>query len=193
MPYKYDVFFSYKRQKSTEIWYLGVKEKLEIWLEQELQRNVTIFYDTEDIRSGMRWRQKIASALSESRCMVCLWSPLYFRSKWCVAEWQTFEARGEQCNRELVVPARFHDGEHFPPSAKAVQRRDFSRFTSTSPKFWDSELALLFEQEELKDFAMEIAEIIKNAPDPDENFPVIEEPEPSLILAEPHIGQISNV
>ena len=193
MPYTYDVFFSYKRQKSTDVWYLGVKDKLEIWLEQELQRPVNIFYDSEDIRTGMRWRQKIATALLESRCMVCLWSPLYFRSKWCVAEWQTFEARGEQFDCELVVPARFHDGEHYPPQAKAVQRRDFSRFTSTSPRFWDSELALDFEQEELKGFAAEIAQIIRNAPAPDTNFPLIDEPEPSLIIPEPHIGQISHV
>ena len=107
MPYEYDVFFSYKRDSESYEWHKKVKEKLEYWLKNELGGlEVNIFFDTEDISSGELWRQKIKSALTKSKCIVCIWSPVYFKSKWCVSEWTTFEERSLVANRDLVNPAR---------------------------------------------------------------------------------------
>jgi hypothetical protein len=177
MAYEYDAFFSYKRDRESDEWHERVKDKLIFWLKQELQRqDVRIFFDTEDIRTGMRWRQKLADALRKSRCIVCVWSPLYFQSQWCLSEWKTFLQREQQTNRDLVMPASYFDGETFPPDATAKQFLDFSKFASTMPKFWETELAVDFEKHRLMPFAHDLAIIVRSAPPYDDAFPIVEVP-----------------
>ena len=178
MPYVYDAFFSYKRDRESDAWHEKVKAKLEFWLKQELQRlDVQIFFDTEEIQTGMRWRQKLASALKQSCCIVCIWSPLYFQSKWCLSEWTTFLERENLTNSELVMPATYFDGETFPPQATNRQFSSFNDFASTMPSFWTTALADTFEREKLKPFAHDLAAMIRNAPDYDDAFPVMEAPD----------------
>jgi hypothetical protein len=102
MSYQYDAFFSYKRDRESDQWHEVVKTKLEFWLRQELQKlNVRIFFDTEEIRTGMRWRQKLSDSLKKSRCIVCFWSPLYFQSKWCVS--RNNSNRGQVVIYDLLI------------------------------------------------------------------------------------------
>jgi hypothetical protein len=199
MDYQYDAFFSYKRDRESDAWHEKVKAKLEYWLRQELQKlEVRIFFDTEEIRTGMRWQQKLSSALKQSRCIICLWSPLYFQSKWCVSEWMTFverEAfieRDTKSHADLVMPASYFDGETFPATTKAWQSQDFSEFASTMPKFWDTELAVKFENERLRRFAHDLAEIIRKAPPYSDAFPVVEV-EDRQVESEQPIGRPGNV
>jgi TIR domain len=177
MAYEYDAFFSYKRDRESDEWHERVKNKLIFWLKQELQRqDVRIFFDTEEIRTGARWRQKLADALKKSRCIVCVWSPLYFQSQWCISEWKTFIQREQQTQRDLVMPASYFDGETFPPDATAKQFLDFSTFASTMPKFWETELAVHFEEQLLKPFAHDLAAMVRSAPPYNDAFPIVEVP-----------------
>ena len=171
----YDIFFSYKRDPESNTWHRNLKEKLAYWLKQELgQAEVRIFFDTDEIRTGLHWRQKIADALRSSRAIICVWSPLYFQSPWCVSEWKTFEAREGLYHLDLVIPASYHDGESFPIEAKARQWVDFSNYTSTFARFWETESAVQFEDRYLKRFARDTATRIRNAPPFDPNFPLVE-------------------
>ena len=189
MPYEFDAFFSYKRNPQTDDWHSEVKKKLEFWVGQEINRKVSIFMDTEDIRTGNRWKQKLGDALKKSRCIVCIWSPYYFQSRWCVSEWSTFLERESQygCS-DLVIPARFHDGEYFPTQAKDTQSADFSSYASTMPAFWRTEKAVEFEQPHLQKFAKAIAECIHNAPEYDDDFPLIESTD-DLIITNSDFGR----
>jgi hypothetical protein len=172
MAYQYDVFFSYKRDPESDDWHERVKAKLEFWLKQELKKqDVRIFFDKEDIKTGDQWRERLSDALKQSRCIVCVWSPLYFTSKWCISEWMTFVEREKLSKRELVVAASFHDGENFPADARKVQFLDFSPFANTMPAFWKTELAVDF-LPLLKKFAHDLAEKIRKAPPFNETFPV---------------------
>jgi hypothetical protein len=192
MSYQYDVFFSYKRDIESDDWHERVKNKLEFWLKQELHRqNVAVFFDREDIRTGMRWRQKVAGALKKSRCLACIWSPLYFQSKWCRSEWMTFVERERLASRDLVMPASYFDGETFPADARARQFLDFSEFASTMPKFWDTELAVRFESQRLRPFAKDLATIIRAAPAYDDAFPLFESPD-AQVQTEDTIGRIAD-
>ena len=192
MTYKYDAFFSYKRHSESDDWHKELKNKLEFWLSHELGRQAYIFLDTEDIKTGHRWRTKIAGALAESRCLVCIWSPMYFQSKWCVAEWRTFEERGETMNCDLVVPARFHDGQHYPQAAKDRQTSDFRNFVSTVPTFWETRSAAEFESLKLRPFTEELAASVLAAPEFSIDFPLIEDPDVQYITDRPKIGRIAN-
>jgi hypothetical protein len=56
----------------------------------------------------------------------------------------------------LIAPLRFHDGEHFPLEAQAVQQMDVSPYTSTLQAFWTSPKALELE-DSLKSFHVKSA------------------------------------
>ena len=57
---------------------------------------------------------------------------------------------------------------------------NFSNFSSTMPRFWDTESAVRFEEELLKPFAQNIARMIRSAPPYYDDFPVIEVPDDSI-------------
>ncbi|WP_158219812.1 toll/interleukin-1 receptor domain-containing protein [Ideonella sp. A 288] len=174
MTYAYDAFFSYKRDRESDAWHRRVKDKIAYWLRLELARtDVRIFFDDEEIRTGSRFSAKIADSLRRSKCLVCVWSPLYFRSSWCLSEWQSFLQREVNYGAQLIIPASFHDGETFPDTAKAIQTLDFSEFASTMPRFWDTESAVRFEESRLRPFARDLAALIRAAPPYDEAFPVL--------------------
>ena len=181
MDYEYDVFFSYKRDAQSDGWHHAVMEKLKFWLKQELNKlDVPVFFDTEEIRTGVRWRSKLADALKSSKTMICVWSPLYFQSPWCVSEWKTFAERESRYDKELVVPASYHDGDCFPLEAKAKQMLDLSNYTSTAARFWETELAVEFDMKYLKRFAKDVAALVRKAPPFDPNFPLVEVPQKEL-------------
>lgn len=192
MSYRYDAFFSYKRASESNEWHQKVLGTLVYWLKQELQRDdVRIFIDAEDIRTGSRWRSQLVDSLKTSKCVVCLWSPLYFQSKWCRSEWLSFVERGQRYNRNLVLPASYHDGQSFPREAQETQWRDFSHYASTMPKFWSTDLAVEFEKEHLKPFASDLAQMIREAPPFDDTFPIVEAGDDDS--DPPPIGRIADV
>ncbi len=191
MDYEYDAFFSYKRDRESDDWHKVVKEKLAFWVGTELGLEVKIFFDTEDIRTGARWRQKLANALKKSRCLICVWSPLYFRSKWCLSEFKSFLKREELNKRDLVMPASYCDGESFPPEAQSRQILKFDEFTSTMPMFWKTDSAFYFERDLLKKFAKDLAEMIRQSPPYDEAFPIIEASDQE-VCPEQTIGRVAN-
>jgi hypothetical protein len=187
--YKYDVFFSYRRHPESDEWHRRVKDKLAYWLEIELGKDeVPIFFDTQEIHSGEQWRERLAEALRSSKAMVCFWSPVYFKSQWCVSEWKTFAKREELFGKNLVVPASYHDGERFPPKARDKQKLDISDFTSTAAQFWNTERADRFEEKCLKPFAKDIAALIRKAPPFDPGFP-LEEARPEDLVEAQDVGR----
>jgi hypothetical protein len=173
--YEYDVFFSYKRHGLTLEWTRGVHTRLKYWITQELGKGeARLFVDDESIETGARWPEKLRDALRLSKCMVCVWSPWYFQSSWCVSEWRSFLEREKRLNMTshgLIAPMRFHDGEHFPDEARIVQCTDVSPYTSTVPGFWTSGRALELE-DQLKAVARSVAGMIRSAPPFEPDWPV---------------------
>jgi hypothetical protein len=191
MGYEFEAFFSYKRDPESDSWHERVKEKLEFWVRQELGNpTAKIFFDREDIRTGERWKERISERLLRSKCIICIWSPLYFRSQWCIAEWNVFDHRARLLKADLVIPASYHDGKSFPAEARATQMEDFSNYASTIPRFWDTDLAVEFDQK-IRKFASELAQRILKAPPFDSTFLTNVLPEPEA-QQEPTIGRIAN-
>lgn len=186
--YEHDVFFSYKRHDLMLDWNRQVTNRLRFWLTQELGREASMFVDETHIEAGDRWPDKLREALRLSRCMVCVWTPPYFNSDWCVSEWKSFLARERRAGMQahgLIAPLKIHDGEHFPPEAKEVQWEDVSLYTATVPAFWSSVRALELE-DRIKSFAVSVAKIIGNAPPFEADWPVVDAlgtPFPNIGLA----------
>src|ERR1044072_2738493 len=94
----YDFFFSYTRGNYGE--YL---QRFFNDLSQELREQrghgkekVVGFFDQHDIELGEEWEKTIAKALQESKVMVCIYSPGYFKSPYCGKEWEVFRRRREE-------------------------------------------------------------------------------------------------
>lgn len=189
--YQYDVFVSYPREayarKLISPWLRGVIDRIEYWLRQELEgREPRVFLDEVSIEVGSHWPSLLEEALRTTRCLLPIWSPAYFQSPWCRAEWQSFLAREQTLGREtgsLIVPIRFHDGEWFPEEAQAVQQLDVSALTATTKAFWKTKRADELDQL-LRGFAWDLARAVKSAPAFDPSWPVIT-PGPGDIPAPP--------
>ena len=157
-------------------WTRQVHTRLQFWLTQEIgDRPASLFVDEDCIETGDRWPERLRESLKLSRCMICVWSPEYFQSKWCMSEWMSFREREKLLNMTshgLIAPVRFHDGEHFPQEAQKVQWTDVARFTSTLPAFWASPRALELE-DKLKELAICVAKIVRAAPRFDPDWPVV--------------------
>jgi TIR domain len=143
MAYRYDVFLSYPRTGATGDWVRNhFRPVLEECLDLEMPAHPAIWYD-EDQRPELNWPLNLQQALLHSRLLVAVWSPPYFRSPWCVAEWQSMRARERalglatvQNPLGLVYPVVFADGIHFPQEARDVQsRQDLSTWGIPFPQF----------------------------------------------------------
>jgi hypothetical protein len=177
--YRYDVFISYKRDQFRNAW---LHESFVPMFSQLLQEDIAavcrrqtigLFFDQtvvpDDKRSlrgiepGDDWREALREAIKASRCVVCLWSPLYFLSEWCQVEWNSFLERGRVAKQTLVVPMSVHDGESFPPAAQALQAPDFSDYVVIGEGFKKTEEFVLFQQK-LKQFSKKVASCVNAAP-----------------------------
>lgn len=174
MNYKYDIFFSYKRDPLTITWHREVVKRIKHYVCNELNilnDNLKIFFDEKTIEAGDAWAEELGEAIKSSKCLVAVWSPEYFHSNWCLSEFRSFLDRQIQLSKKgLIIPASYHDGQHFPDDAKAIQFFDFSDYGSTIDAFWQSLDAVAFDKK-IKDFSKNIASKISSAPPYKDNFP----------------------
>jgi hypothetical protein len=87
MTYQYDFFLSYSRKKPVGNWVRNhFWHELRQWLDSYTAQPARIFID-EDIEVGDFWPNHLESALRVSKYLIAIWSPQYFTSPWCRAEW----------------------------------------------------------------------------------------------------------
>lgn len=189
MAYKYDVFLSYTRRAGVGTW---VREHFHPALERSLANAMPhdpmIFVDWRQ-ETGVSWRENLATALQESRVMVSVLSPPYFRSRWCMAEWSTMRRRQELLRNDarrhltaLTHPVVFADGNHFPPEVHEITHIDLSEWGydlpyetySRCPSYLDFRKAV-------RSFAVKLAHCIDEAPEWQPDWPIMEvEPMPEV-------------
>ena len=168
--YEWDFFLSYKRGGDVEEWVRNhFKPRLERSLENELHDKKKIFIDT-STRTGTKWPQNIKKALKNSKILISIWSPPYFLSDWCDAEWRSMRKREEQVGltseerpEGLVYPVAFSDGEYFPESAKNVQQFCLRDFYYPYPCFKDAPIYMSF-CDKVRDIAIELGQMLESVP-----------------------------
>ena len=184
--YQYHIFISYSRAGEARKWvhnhFLPV---LKARLESVLSEAPAIFID-QDIEVGSAWPQKLADALHQSCCMVAVWTPSYFRSKWCVAEWKTILERERRAGLKapgntggLVYPVVYSNGDSFPAEAKQTQSRfDLREFAYPYPQFSKSMKYLAF-FDKMTVVADELKTRLATVPEWDTTWPTLR-PSPEL-------------
>lgn len=181
MDYTHDVFISYKRDPFRDDWlhehfiplFLHiVREEIAaecrrlpqgIFFDQTEMSKDSLKFDQAGIEPGDDWKQALRTALVHSRCMVALWSPLYFFSEWCQIEWRSFQQRSQVAGRSLIVPMSVHDGLAFPDDAKALQAPDFSDYVIVGAGFRETRAYPEF-QRLLRVFAKSVARAVAASP-----------------------------
>ncbi len=179
MTYRWDVFLSYPRTASVDGWvHTHFLPALREALTHQLPHDPEIFVDTSQ-PTGVVWPVHLREALLCSRLLVAVWTPPYFRSPWCTAEWKSMLARedvlkadGVSLERGLVYPVVFSDGHHFDERAKSTQyRRDLSKFNYSTAVFRESQAFLDF-SDVMKSVAEEIEEHLSLIPPWQDGWPI---------------------
>lgn len=180
--YRYDIFLSYPSAEQVLFWVKSVfHPQLQGKLHVILGRPAEIFVDWEQ-PTGVRWRSQIVQALLRSKLFVAVWSPVYFTSKWCVAEWRSMALREDKLAKcvppkphNLIHPIIFAEG-NFPEEAIGTQsKRDFKNWAYTGEYFLKSEKFLSFE-DAVKTLAKELAEKLEEVPEWEDDWPLKDPP-----------------
>jgi hypothetical protein len=127
VAYEYDVYMSYSRRGSVPTWLFNhFLPKLRDALTDEMSTEPRIFVD-QNLATGTAWPANMERALLRSRLMVALFSPAYFRSQWCLAEWMTIADRERAVGdtHGLIIPVLYAGGTQFPDYARERRWADF--------------------------------------------------------------------
>lgn len=177
--YRYDVFISYRRTKLIQPWvsnyFLQYFEEylLDRLAELDYPDDPRIFFDQIDNEPGDAWPQNLANALSTSKVLVSVCSPTYFRSKWCLSEWNSFLKREQFLNiTGLRIPVRHNDCENY---LQDIQWSDFSEYTTPATEWYQSAQAKPF-YDKINEVARKVARAIIAAP-PFAAWPPVQAPD----------------
>lgn len=178
MDYEYDVFVSYSRQSLRTEWIVDIfLPQLLLHLGDEVvtatgrrlapvvidQAAVNFDFDRSELNGvvgfavGTDWRESLRRVVSKARCMVGIWSPQYFVSEICLAEWYSFQ------QRDMVVPLSVNDGDSFPLQAHE-QRVNMNDYFLVGPAMRQSQTYIDF-QRAMKQFCVATARKIAAAPE----------------------------
>lgn len=186
MSYLHDVFLSYRRSSPVGDWvHNHFVPELNNWLPGEVGRQVSIFIDdgyrvgSQGIQLGADWPLALQQALARSRCLLAVFSPDYFWSKWCFAELETVRNREQLLGYRtaanpagLIQAVKFNDGQNFPPIAARVQYHDFEPWNIYVPVYRETCEYPRFIRE-VQVFCRRLATAINGAPPWDGTWPVL--------------------
>jgi hypothetical protein len=122
MPYKYDIFISYRRDKEVLSWINShFVPLLKTNVQFELGREPNVFVD-DQLESGGVWPLTLAEKIGCSKILIPLWTKTYLFSNWCTLEVSHMLERdnlkgfrSQAIPYSLVLPVIIHDGETLPP------------------------------------------------------------------------------
>lgn len=185
MSYSYDVFLSYPRKGFSGEWVRNHFYDLLVgYLNDELAHEPRVYYDAQQ-PVGVDWPEHLREALLTSKVLVAVWSPPYFRSDWCVAEWHSMRQRQIQLHHEnpgvahrLVFPVVFNDGQTFPAEAQATQWADLSEWSYHTEEFRRTTAYIDF-LKNMRSVARDVAALVVNAPEWRPDWPVRTPPPPA--------------
>ena len=180
--YKYDVFVSAASGSPVEEWvdnhFLGM---LRIHLSNEMADEPQVFWYKEQ-GTGVDWKENLKKVLSCSRILVAILSPHYFRSEWCMAEFESIIEREKKLGFKelertegLIYPVLFSDGDCFRSIGRVKYWKDLSKWRYHWPQFRDTEIYLEFDKE-MRNVGKELKKQIEVVPQWSMDFPVIEQP-----------------
>ncbi len=182
--YEFDVFISYRRSGNPHNWMRhNFLQRFRDCLDDHLTDEPTVFID-EEMDRGTNWPLRLQNALNRTKIMVAVFSPQYFRSRWCLAEWHTMAERerllglnSEEQPQGLIYPVVFSDSENFPEYVRDRAWRDLKQWNSPDLVFQQTPKWTEF-HEQVESIAMDLAKLLPRVPDWRPDWPT-HRPEPA--------------
>lgn len=184
MSYRFEIFISYVRAPSMGPWmHNHFRPKLEARLNDYANPPVKVFCDV-NIADGVNLTEELKRNIRDSALLVSIWSASYFRSKWCMAEWQSFRQRDAMLGMfsasnpsSLVYPVLYagEDKDFHPEATGSLLKKDFSELNYPEPVFSQSVDYLKFDRL-VTEVAKDLVARLQNLPPWNEKFPIVEPP-----------------
>ena len=177
--YEFDLFLSYRRGGTVPDWvHNHLYPMLLDCLTDELSRTPSIFLDS-TMETSVHWPSGLERALRRSRLLLPVWSPQYFTSPWCLAEWQTMLAREaasslatEEQPQGLIYPLVFAAWRGLPDEAKKRRCRNMKLWNIPYPQYRNTEDYINLHRE-IRYVAEELATQIDRVPQWQPDWPVV--------------------
>ena len=124
--YRYDVFLSYARGGTVELFVRDVffESFIRALREAHPHREPTVFLDEQSIPVGEPIPNEVRAALQQSRIMLAFLSPQYARKPWCLEEWAAFSGPGPAGGPPRLYPLLVQDGDLLDPQVWHRQKWD---------------------------------------------------------------------
>jgi MinD-like ATPase involved in chromosome partitioning or flagellar assembly len=171
--YKYDLYMSYARSELTTEWmehhFVPV---LSHWVELISGQRPSIFFDKAVLTAAAEWAEVQKQALSRSRLLIPVLSPSYFRSRWCRAEFETFEQRNKGGYASLLIPVVISGGEAFPREVQKYQWADFRDEMVPLRQFASSPRYEQF-HDKVKRLAQDVVDALGHVPSYNPGWPLV--------------------
>jgi serine/threonine protein kinase len=142
---KYSCYLSYPHSEAIRPFVDQVYKSLSN--ELELLNRYPVF-DDRNMNFGAALNAGLVDALTESACLIVVYAPTYFDSKYCAREYLAMEEleelrlnllAPEKKSRSLIIPIIFRGIDRLPAKIKeSRQYFDFTDFTSASPDLMKS-------------------------------------------------------
>lgn len=171
MGYQYDIFVSYRHGQIND-WLKHIfLPTFKNHLEMAIGREPKIYWD-DQIRVGDSWKLNLYKSLALSRCLLSFWHPEYFKSEWCIKEFMIMKHR-ERIEKYrtmsnpngLILGILVGDGEYLPKFANQIQYLDCRDYYYSGLAFKETRLFVEFEEKIKKQWAPQIGQAIKKAPE----------------------------
>ena len=174
--YEFDVFLSYRRRGPALEWVENhFFPKLRGWLEQYWPKDFDgrpRMAKDDEMERGSRWPARLKQMHAGSKVMVAVLSQEYFRSPWCLAEWESMRLRerklglgGRKDARGLIYPVLFcGDPADLPKDASTRQCVDFSMLNTPDEIFRHHALYVDFDRQ-MQKVARELITMVRRAPE----------------------------
>jgi len=162
--YEYDVYISYRRDVLTMRW---IEEHFFpmflSFLDMESPNGASVFFDKRSVMTGSIWPLELERSLQRSRCLLPLFTPVYFRSELCLRELFTFYEREKCTSTQLIVPLVLFNGQVFPDYVKSLKQFDMQPFFITGSAFSKTSKYIDFESA-IRDLAKYVVNIVEKSP-----------------------------
>ncbi|MCP4351103.1 MAG: TIR domain-containing protein [Desulfobacterales bacterium] len=173
MGYHYPAFISYKTGLFSH-WVINIfyplfsdylKEELAIL---EIKANKPYLCKYHDSYTGTIFPEDLKKAVARSICLIPVWSPSYFCSKWCMSELavmlnrqrELLSIRKNKKKKHLIFPVIAKHGENIPEFPHTFRSFDCARYAG---RYTDTSKYHEFEQE-VEKFAKDVALAVFEAP-----------------------------
>lgn len=182
--YAFDVFLSYRRRGPALEWVNNhFFPKLRGWLEQYWPEDLgegarpRIAKDDE-METGSRLPASLREMHASSKVMLAVLSQEYFRSPWCLAEWEAMRLRERKIGlktKGLIYPVLFcGDPAELPRDAASRQCVDFSAMNTPDEIFRKHASYVEFDRA-MQKVARDVVAMVRRAP-PRTRWPALHAP-----------------